>query len=406
MSKKKYLLIFSMFIIFAFSIFYISFDQKKNNRNQFVDLTAGTSYGLTIKTDGTLWAWGNNGCGQLGDDTNISRKAPVKICCFNNWVNVTASKCHSLAIKSDGTLWAWGANYYGTLGDSTNKSKRYPVQIGFDSDWVNIAAGSTSYSLAIKSDGTLWAWGRNDKYQLGDGTNIKKNKPVQIGYASDWVKVTAGSEHSLAIKFDGTLWAWGRNGDGQLGDGTNESKSEPVKVGNDSDWVNVTAGTEHSLAIKSDGTLWAWGYNRFGQLGDGTNNKKNSPVKIGFDNDWASVSAGDYHTLALKTDGSLYAWGSDYLGSVGDGATITQHIYWYLLSYFETSCLTYMDDPTPKQYTPVKISSDKWLDIAAGSISFAIKSDGSLWAWGSNTNGGLGDGTKIERHSPVKIKKF
>ena len=193
-------------------------------------------------------------------------------------------------------------------------------------DAVSIAAG-VDHTVAIKKDGSLWAWGKNDNGQLGDGTTNEKDVSVQIGSDTNWDFISAGGSHTVAIKTDGSLWAWGNNNDGQLGDDTQENRNVPVRIGFDADWAFVSAGGNHTLAIKTDGSLWAWGNNSFGQLGDGTSGgvlstgynqsaNKNAPVRIGLDTDWASVSAGmdlmyavTPHTVAIKTDGSLWAWG-------------------------------------------------------------------------------------------------
>ncbi|MCL2796980.1 MAG: Ig-like domain-containing protein, partial [Firmicutes bacterium] len=284
-------------------------------------VTAGNSYSLAIKSDGSLWAWGLNDFGQLGDGTTTNRNIPVQIGVDYDWDSVTAGAEHSLAIKKDGSLWAWGYNYYGQLGDGTTTNRSAPVQIGRDYVWDFVTAGGFDCTLAIKKDGSLWAWGNNYYGQLGDGTTTNRSAPVQIGRDYDWDSATAGAYHSLAIKKDGSLWTWGNNGRGQLGDGTTTNKNAPVQIGIDYDWDFVTAGYYHSLAIKKDGSLWAWGFNIEGQLGVGTTTQRDSPVQIGIDYDWDSVTTGGVHTLAIKKDGSLWAWGRNYDGQLGDGTT-------------------------------------------------------------------------------------
>ena len=195
--------------------------------------------------------------------------------------------------------------------------------------WQSISAGY-KYSLALKTDGTLWAWGHNGFGQIGDGTNINKNAPIQIGNATNWQSISAGNFFSLALKTDGTLWAWGRNLWGQLGDGTNTDKNSPTQIGVDTDWQSIIAGDNHSLALKTDGTLWAWGLNFYGQFGDGTNTSSNTPTQIGSSNDWQSISGGNIYSLALKTDGSLWAWGSNEFGELGDGTNIDKNIPIYI----------------------------------------------------------------------------
>ena len=216
-------------------------------------------------------------------------------------------QAHTLAVKSDGTLWAWGNNYEGQLGTGTvGEQLPSPLQVGTASNWAMVACGQY-HTLAMKSDGTLWGWGRNGNGQLGDGTGTTTNSPVQVGTANNWVTVASGAYHALALKSDGTLWAWGHNGVGQLGDGSTTQRLSPVQVGTANNWATVACGAGHTLAVKGDGTLWGWGDNQYGQLGDGTTTQRLSPVQVGTASNWATVGGGQYHTLALKSDGTLWA---------------------------------------------------------------------------------------------------
>ena len=298
------------------------------------------------------------------------------------WSQISAGDFHTLAIKTDGTLWAWGYNQFGEVGDGTIIYKNLPTQIGTDNNWSKITAGA-NHSLAIKTNGTLWAWGNNSFGQLGDSTNTNKNVPTQIGTDNNWSKITAGANHSLAIKTDGTLWAWGYNNYGQLGDSTNTNKNIPTQVGIENSWSQIDCGEGHSIAIKTNGTLWAWGLNSNGQLGDGTNGpntETNIPIHIGIATNWFKITAGSNQTLAIKTDGTLWAWGSNANGDLGDG--------------------TYTDINSPTQIG----SAVNWSQIDAGLYHVvALKTNGTLWAWGANSSSQLGDGTNADKYIPTQI---
>ena len=280
-------------------------------------VSAGSEHTTAIKTDGTLWAWGLNGYGQLGNGTLINTNLPVQIGVSKNWQVVVAGENHNLAVTAERALYAWGHNYYGQLGDGTTVNRSTPIQIGTDWDWASLAAG-TYHSIAIKTDGSLWAWGLNSVGQVGDGTTVNRSLPTQIGLGALWQKATAGQSHSMAIKTDGTLWSWGNNGSGQLGIGSTETRLLPVQVGPGSSWISIAAGVTHSAAVKTDGTLWLWGGNSHGELGDGTTSSKFIPVQLGFDTDWQAVAAGDYFTIGLKRNGTVWVWGMNTYRQVSE----------------------------------------------------------------------------------------
>jgi alpha-tubulin suppressor-like RCC1 family protein len=280
-------------------------------------IASGYYHSAAIKTDGTLWTWGNNQDGELGigTDYNIdgfesNRNIPVQVGFESNWQSVSLGWYHTAAIKNDGTLWCWGGNEFGQVGDGTLIERNLPVQIGTDNNWRSVASGQT-YTLAIKTDGTLWAWGQNQVGQLGNGTtSINETKPQQIGTDTNWQSLTTGRAFSLAIKTNGTLWAWGVNNSGQLGDGTKVNKNVPTQVGTMSDWQSVSAGDSHTLGLSQDGKLLAWGLNSYGELGNGTNNDSNVPILIGTATNWKKIEAGSYYSYAIKTTGQLYKFGN------------------------------------------------------------------------------------------------
>ena len=195
-----------------------------------------------------------------------NRSAPARIGGDTDWLAVAAGYDNSLAVKSDGSLWAWGANSSGQLGDGTTSPSLVPKRIGAGRSWIAVSCSgsistspSVSHSLGLKADGSLWAWGSNKYGRLGDGTAVDRWAPVRVGSSTDWALISAGNHQSLAIKRDGSLWAWGWNGNGQLGDGTAISRLVPTRIGNDNHWVAVSTGQASTFAVKSDGSLWAWG---------------------------------------------------------------------------------------------------------------------------------------------------
>ena len=261
---------------------------------------------VAIKTDGTLWTWGFNNNGQLGDNTVTSKSSPVQtIAGGTNWKILSRGGIyHMVAIKTDGTLWTWGYNVYGQLGDNTGTSRSSPVQtIAFGTNWMQVSAG-TSFTAAIKTDGSLWLWGNNAYGQLGDNTVLRKSSPVQtITRGNNWKQVSCGDTHTVAVKTNGTLWSWGDNSSGKLGDNTTAARrSSPVQtVAFGTNWKQVSAGYYSTAAIKTDGTLWAWGYNAGGQLGDNTTTNRSSPVQtILYGTTWKSVACGYRFTAAIK----------------------------------------------------------------------------------------------------------
>ena len=309
-------------------------------------VATGTNHMVAVLEDGTLWVWGWNNIGQLGDGTTTTRTSPTQIGTATNWSNIAAGKDFTIATKSDGTLWAWGSNGQGQLGDGTTTTRISPTQIGTATIWSGIAAGA-KHSLATRGDGTIWAWGGNSRGQLGDGTTVSKTSPIQIGSSSNWASMAAGGYHSVAVRSDGTLWAWGDNRDGEIGRGFVSSSPEvsPVQVGSATTWSKVGAGGGrantwqgnpsgrefgHSMGIMANGTLWTWGSNNLGQLGNGLSGSVafvSAPTQIGTDTSWAKVAGSHYSSqfgfsAALKADGTMWAWGSNSSGQLGDGSTV------------------------------------------------------------------------------------
>ena len=278
----------------------------------------------TIKTDGTLWTWGHNGFGNLGNNVDVTnRSSPVQIVGGGtNWKSTASGTYHTTAIKTDGTLWTWGRNSEQQLGRSDVTPRSSPVQtISGGTNWKLVSSGAY-HNATIKTDGTLWTWGLNTNGQLGDNTAASKSSPVQVvGGGTNWRLVAGGGYHTLAIKTDGTLWTWGRNGNGQLGDNSITHRSSPIQtVSGGTNWKSVAGGRLHTVAIKTDGTLWTWGHNANSQLGDGSSIvHRSSPIQtVSGGTNWRQVSGGNLHTAAIKTDGTLWLWGQGNVGQLGD----------------------------------------------------------------------------------------
>ena len=248
-------------------------------------VSGGYFHTVAIKKDGTLWSWGYNYSGQLGlgyyAALNKGNSSPIQISGGGtNWKQVSGGVYHTAAIKTDGTLWTWGHNTWGQLGQGTTANTNVPAEtISGGSDWNIISCGF--HTAAIKTDGTLWLWGRNDTGQLGINSIANTSTPVQVtGGGTNWKQVSGGVYHTAAIKTDGTLWLWGLNSFGQLGINSTANTSTPVQViGGGTNWKQVYCGAYHTAAIKTDGTLWTWGRNNVSQLGDNTLVSKSSPIQ-------------------------------------------------------------------------------------------------------------------------------
>ena len=327
-------------------------------------------------TENSLFTFGWNNEGQLGDGTTTSKSSLTQI--SGEWIDITNGINFTVGIKKDGTLWAWGHNNLGQLGTGTVNSpgrSTTPLQIGTDTNWQSVKAGSSSnadgHILALKTNGTLWAWGNQNNGQLGNGLSSGSiATPTRIGEDTDWASISAGDRSSAAIKTNGDLYMWGRNNRGQLGDGTTTEKPTPTRIG--SGYKKVSCGKIRSstgygyftVAIKTDGTLWAWGDQTVGQLGNGASSgNETTPQQIGSDTDWDKIATGGGFTLAIKTNKTLWGWGRNNDGQLGDGTKT-------------------------ERTTPTQIGSgNHWKDVDCGERSALMITDGALWGTGLNNEG-------------------
>jgi len=263
-------------------ILYKNISLDENVETNFNKLSLGNNHSVTIKNDKTLWSWGSNENGQLGNAGLLDKKQLVQeFTDSTDWIEVSAGENYTVALKSDNTMWGWGENSYGQIGNSLLNERRIPQQEDTNAtDWVSVSAGS-NHTAAIKKDGTLWSWGLNSAGELGSGDNNSSRVAIQESTnATDWKYVSCGFDHTLALKNDGTLWVWGSSYYGQLGLGNSLNKNTPTKIASLSGIVSISAGKYFSLAVDNNGTLWVWGRDNAHQLGLSTLHDQLSPQEV------------------------------------------------------------------------------------------------------------------------------
>lgn len=311
----------------------------------------------------------------------------TEISSLDNTKVISISYYAGSAIKTDGTLWAWGNIIYsGGVGFYVNGTQSLR-KVNDDTDWAYVSTGAsdnwTNMSAAIKTDGTLWTTGTNTAGQLGLGDNVDRSSYTKVGTSTDWAKVVTNGTATLAIKTDGTLWAWGNNGNGQLGLNilTTIKISSPTQVGSLTDWADIDISSSYNaVAIKTDGTLWTWGYNNWGQLGLGDITSRSSPTQIGNLTNWKQIKTEGASVFAVKTNGTLWAWGNNNSGVLGVGNTTNRS-------------------------SPVQVGSlSTWDKVCKSTSLLAIKADGTLWGAGPNTNYELSNALPaVTYSSPIQI---
>jgi alpha-tubulin suppressor-like RCC1 family protein len=368
-----------------------SFDVKATDaENQ--DASRTFSVTVTAPPQLRLYSWGLGTTGILGLNDTTTKSSPTQVGTETNWNTVSGTSNggrFAAAIKTNGTLWMWGNNNYGSLGVNDRVSRSSPVQVGTLTNWSKATTGSYN-TLAIKNDGTLWCWGENGQGQLGLNDRVYRSSPVQIGTGTDWATIPnkTGSNFNFAIKTNGTLWAWGAQGfAGVFGISLQTGyRSSPVQVGTDTNWSKIEVSTTLRAAagIKTNGTLWLWGNLRYGFSGMNQNSiYRSSPTQVGTGTTWSTIDLGYEHWLATQTNGTL--WGCSRNNSWALGIPQSNSVFFS---------------------SPVQIGSDtNWSQISTGfRNSWAIKTDGTLWAWGEDSNGSLGFNTNYgDKSSPTQI---
>lgn len=283
-------------------------------------IASGDRSSYALRSGGSVWAWGSNLWGSLGDGTTQDRWLPVRTLGLSDVIAIACGAYHGLALTRDGTVWAWGSNWSGELGDGTTVHRYLPAPVPGVSDVVAISAGA-AHSLVLCRNGSMWAWGLNRYGQLGDGTTVDSPIPVLVLSPTSPVAVSAGREHNLALLADGSVLAWGGNAHGQLGDGTTVNRSIPQPIPNLPPAKAIKASNawlgEHSMALARDGLVWTWGANDAGQLGDGTNTDRASPAMLSELAGVARIALGGRHSLAASYAGAAWAWGDNTWGQLG-----------------------------------------------------------------------------------------
>lgn len=336
----------------------------------FVQLSGGSSGGAVcgIKTDNSLWCWGENGYGQLGDNSNTNKNVPTKIG-SDSWSFIEVGRESTCGIKMDGTAWCWGLNEDGRLGNNSLVNSSIPVPVHGGGTWKDISAGYR-WTCGIKSDGTGHCWGESGP-ALGHGSYTSGNRlaPGPINSPGTWTQISMGATHACGIKSDGSAWCWGSlGGTNSLGDGTSNDSYSPVPINQTGPWAEISTGDSHTCAIKVDQTLWCWGSNTYGALGIGSTTSQNTPRNV--TGSWAKIASGNGNTCGIKTDGSAWCWGSNSSGNVADGTTTNR--------------------TSPVHVQP----GSKWFEIMMGNGNVCgIKDTYATSCWGYAGYGSLGNGT-------------
>lgn len=353
-------------------------------------IATGFNHTCALKSDATVWCWGDNSYGQLGDGTNTDRNTPVAVLGLPSGITAIATggsvaTAHTCALKSGVGVWCWGDNYYGQLGDGTNTDRKTPTAVLNSPSGVAIIAAGYEHTCVLTNAGAVQCWGRNKYGNLGDGTTTNRSTPVAVvGLGTGVTAIMLGSDHACARKTGGAAWCWGHNDNGQLGDATTTDRYTPVAVTSLSSAVTALAGGgKHTCAIKSGGAVQCWGNNEYGQLGDGTITARYSPTPVpGLTSGVTNIAAGGNHVCAISSGGALQCWGYNDDGQLGDGITKDHH--------------------TP--VAVINLFNDVTAIAAKNFHTCAIRSGGAVQCWGDNEYGQLGDGTTTNRVTPVAVQ--
>lgn len=376
-----------------------------------ISVWGGARSTIILKSDGTVWTWGANFSGKLGigETNDVRALTPVEVhdaanvSYLNSVKAIMGGEIHNVALKSDGTVWCWGWNAFGQLGDGTTNNSWVPTQAGLTASppLTNVVklGGRPYFTLAEKADGTIWAWGMNQFGQMGNGTltpfsSPPNNVPGMVsnsqpgGPINGALQITCGYQFGAALATNGTVWTWGGGSHGEQGTGSTTTNYSPVQVPGLTNITQISAGWFHILARKADGTVWAWGNNAYGEIGDGTTNNAFTPVQVLNVSNIVAVSGGDSHSSALAADGTIWKWGRNDVSELGLGPADNN-----------------------AHPLPLKILTDKFgngfsnvvMMAARDYHNIAVKADGSVWMWGANDQGQCGDGTQNDALCPGPV---
>ncbi|PZQ49100.1 MAG: hypothetical protein DI551_00155 [Micavibrio aeruginosavorus] len=382
----------------------------------FVDIDTNGNKGCAVRGTGTIWCWGNGDDGQIGNGGTSDQVRPTQVSNITDFVKVSVGNTHACGLRKGGEIWCWGSNTSGQLGkgDHTGTSSIPVRAYGFG--YVDVSAGDSfttaladvreenlssaniapvklasaeKHACMVRKDGTAWCWGEDGSGQLGNGAvSGSQQQPSPVSDAGPWLDISTGfgSTSTCGLKTDGSVWCWGSDSNGQLGAGGAGDQTSPVAVDVADDelmWTKVSVGTDHACGIRTDGTAWCWGSNSNGKLGTG-GGSVSSPAEVSGDDLWIDISAGPDTSCGIKKDGTAWCWGSDSNGQLGNGAVLNT----------SQNTPSQVDDPGP------------WAKISAGKATCGLKNDGSVWCWGKDENGLIGNGSDITEDQTSPVRAF